>query len=545
MPALPVGSVITVDSTEDNNERDSSLTLREAILLATGDLSVAAVDSGEKDNVASAGQAGPGAGFADVIVFDAGVFGGDGATIELTSTLPPLSTGGDTLDGGDNIVTVDGGSGEDPTGGVGDGGFIFRERDAGGVGRGFIINSDGNTIKGLRIYNFSNRAIDIGSDNLAKRENTIGPGNVISASHIAVYVAGPMTEGNRIIGNFLGTDPSGTEIMGNNHGVWTTNDAHDNTIGGTTPEERNIISSNGFSGLTLWAAHRNRVIGNYFGTDVTGTKALGMTRSGMRIDVGGSDNIIGGTTPGERNLFSGGNAIGIEISGRVETTGNKIIGNYIGLDPTGKVALGNGIGVAIFESMDGETFWPPGPTENFLGGLEPGERNIISGNTDSGISIANAGKNHIVGNYIGTDCSGRVAVPNLIGILLLDRSKENAVGPANVISGNSVQGVAIRGEENFGNSVIGNMIGTDAEGGGALGNGQNGVEIEGPSKDNVIGGSDADGNIIAHNGRHGILLVDTSGNTTSGNTIHDNAGESIETVARGDLERPFPFLQVR
>ena len=533
--SLPDGSEITVDSSEDNDERDSKLTLREAILVATGGLSVADLSGDEKDNVANAGQAeskGPGAGFADVIVFDAGVFGGDGAIIELTSTLPPLGTGGDTVDGGDNIVTVDGGSGADQTEWDGSG-FIFRQ-ETGGVGTGFIISSDGNTIRGLRIYNFSVNAVRIGATSGRSSENTIGPGNVISANDIAVYVAGQMAEGNRIIGNFLGTDPSGTEVMGNNHGVWMTADAHDNTIGGVSEEERNIISSNGFSDVTLWTAHRNRLTGNYFGTDVTGTKALGRTRSAVRIDVGGVDNIIGGTTPGERNIFSGGNSIGIEISGRTETRGNRIIGNYIGLDATGRVALGNGIGVAIFEGTDGETFYPPGPTENVVGGLEPGERNIISGNSGSGISIANASKNRIVGNYIGTDCEGREAMPNGIGVNLLDRAKENVVGPANVISGNG-HGVIIAGEDSFGNSVVGNIIGANAEDAGPLGNGQNGIVIRGPSKDNVIGGADDDGNIIAYNGGHDILIEGSSGNDTAGNSIHDNTGKSIETVRRGDI----------
>ena len=509
VPALPSGSVITVDSTEDNNERDSSLTLREAMLLATGPLSAADLSAGEKDNVASAGQAGPGAGFADAIVFDAGVFGGDGATIKLNETLPPLGTGGDTVDGGDNIVTVDGGAKENTEVGA---------VNVGGVGAGFLITSDSNTIRGLRLYNFSVDAVRISGTNVSAKENTIGPGNVISANHFALYVVGPMAEGNRIIGNFIGLDPSGAEARPNDHAMWMTGDAHDNTIGGTTPEERNIVSSNIFSGMTFWTAHRNHIIGNYFGTDVTGMKAVGTGRSAIRVDVGGSDNVFGGTAPGERNIFSGGNAIGIEFSGRTETTGNKIIGNWIGLDATGRAALGNGIGVAIFESMDGETFWPPGPFENVVGGLEPGERNVISGNGGAGVSIANADHNTILGNYIGTDCEGKTSIPNGEGVNLRARAKENVIGPGNVISGNGGNGVAIIGVETFGNIVIGNTIGTNADEG-PLGNGRYGVFIEGPAKDNVIGGSDGDANVIAYNSGGAIVIEGSSGNSTDGNSL--------------------------
>ena len=525
---LPEGATeITVDSIEDNDGRDDQLTLREAILLAVGELTVGALNPGEADNVVGPGgpgSHGPGADSIDVIVFDPDVFGGSDAVIELTGPLPSLATGGDIVDGGDSVVTLDGGAQENTEVGA---------INVGGVGAGFSISSDSNTIRGLRIYNFSEAAIAILGVDTSASENIIGPGNVISANHFAVYATGSMAAGNRIIGNFLGTDPSGTVAMGNNHGVWMTFGPHDNTIGGDSEDERNIISGNKMTGITLWSAHSNRVIGNYIGTDVTGTKSLGSPR-GMRIDVGGSYNIIGGTTPGERNIFSG-NSIGIEISGRVETTGNRIIGNYIGLDATGQAAVGNGVGINIEEGDDGEDVFPPGPTENVVGGLEPGERNIISGNGQAGIFIRNASSNHIVGNYIGTDPEGKRSILNGTGVILVDRAKENVVGPANVISGNLREGVIVMGIENFGNSVIGNIIGANAEDEGPLGNGQNGILIQDPSKDNVIGGSGDDGNIIAHNDGHGIMLEKTSGNAISGNSIFDNAGESIETVKRGDI----------
>lgn len=60
--------------------------------------------------------------------------------------------------------------------------------------------------------------------------------------------------------------------------------------------------------------------------------------------------------------------------------------------------------------------------------------------------------------------------------------------------------------------------------------------IRGPARDNVIGGDEEGlGNAIGFNGGHGIMLEKTSGNTVSGNSIFDNAGESIETVRRGQI----------
>ena len=176
--------------------------------------------------------------------------------------------------------------------------------------------------------------------------------------------------------------------------------------------------------------------------------------------------------------------------------------------------LSNGIGVAIFESMDGETFWPSGPFQNVVGGLEPGERNVISGNRGAGVSIANADHNSIVGNYIGTDCEGKTSIPNGDGVSLLDRAKENVIGPGNVISGNGGNGVAIRDEDN-----VGNIIGANAEEEGPLGNGRYGVFIEGPAKDNLIGGSDDDANVIAYNREGAIVTEGSSGNSTDGNSV--------------------------
>ena len=196
--------------------------------------------------------------------------------------------------------------------------------------------------------------------------------------------------------------------------------------------------------------------------------------------------------------------------------------------------MGNETGINIEEGTDGEDFFPPGPTENVVGGLEPGERNIISGNRAAGINITNASRNRIVGNYIGTDPEGKEPIPNGLGITLVARAKENVVGPGNVISGSLRQGVIITGDDNFENRIIGNIIGANADGE-PLGNGQHGVHIQGPSKDNVIGGAEEDGNVIVHNGGNGILIEDSTGNDIDGNSIDDNTGGNIETVKRDDI----------
>jgi hypothetical protein len=80
--------------------------------------------------------------------------------------------------------------------------------------------------------------------------------------------------------------------------------------------------------------------------------------------------------------------------------GNKIVGNWIGLDSTGTAASANsGDGLQI----------GTGSNANTIGGLNSYERNVLSGNTDDGMEVKGA-NNIIIGNYIGTNAAGTAAV---------------------------------------------------------------------------------------------------------------------------------------
>jgi hypothetical protein len=110
---------ITVDSTDDTNTRDTELTLREAIMLATGDLTLDDLWFSECEQVSGTLWTGlygcsspdpPGETSADTIVFDVSVFPpGGSATIALVYTLPRLDTDNDTVDGSATSIAVDGG----------------------------------------------------------------------------------------------------------------------------------------------------------------------------------------------------------------------------------------------------------------------------------------------------------------------------------------------------------------------------------------------------------------------------------------------------
>jgi len=155
--------------------------------------------------------------------------------------------------------------------------------------------------------------------------------------------------GNIIEGNYIGTDVTGTMNRGNFQGGLRIWDAPNNTIGGTTPEARNVISgNNGYAvGILLPGATANKVQGNYIGTDATGTADLGNFDHGVFIYEAASSNTIG---PG--NVIVGNSGAGIAIHG-IGTTGNKILGNFIGTDASGREALGNtSAGVKIISCSD-------------------------------------------------------------------------------------------------------------------------------------------------------------------------------------------------
>ena len=83
------------------------------------------------------------------------------------------------------------------------------------------------------------------------------------------------------------------------------NVADGNTIGGTTASARNIIVGSTIQGgILISDANDNIVQGNFIGTDVTGTVAVGNPAGGILINEG-VNNIIGGISIGEGNIISG------------------------------------------------------------------------------------------------------------------------------------------------------------------------------------------------------------------------------------------------
>jgi hypothetical protein len=198
-----------------------------------------------------------------------------------------------------------------------------------------------------------------------------------------LLITGAATSGNIVEGNYIGTDVTGTKAIPNACvGVYISLSSN-NTIGGTTAGAGNLISGNlGSAGIVIDTANGNKIQGNYIGTDVTGTKAIG-NWDGIDLvssDAGSpSNNVIGGTTAAARNIISGNPRVAIRLH---KANANLIEGNYIGTDVTGTHALSNGAGVII---EYGST--------NSIGGTTKGAGNVIAFNQATGVII--------VGDYAG------------------------------------------------------------------------------------------------------------------------------------------------
>ncbi len=290
------------------------------------------------------------------------------------------------------------------------------------------------------------------------------------------------------------------------------------------------------SAIVFWEGGGNVAEGNFVGT-VSGATALG---TGSGIDVArSSGNTIGGTTLAARNLIVGATLPAIVV--REGSSENVVRGNYVGLDPTGSVALPNaGNDIVLYDS-----------TANTIGGTTAASRNVVTGGPDPTIAsvgiasnidpdpVTNASDNLVSGNYLGTDASGNVGLgPAGVSLFILDASNNTIGGGAgNVIAdSDGVFAVGVRplALAATANTISNNTIGVGADGATALGHAGPGVRIYGPgaAANSVVG------NTIRNN-RIGVVVREDagSGNTISQNRISVNAQLGIDLgvlVATGE-----------
>ncbi len=338
-------------------------------------------------------------------------------------------------------------------------------------------------------------------------------------------------DSNRVTGCFLGPDAVGRERLDISASGLEIRGGQYNIVGGRSETDRNVMSGNRNNGVFICnQSSHNHIIGNFIGVNASGTDTLGNSH-GIRIASESHHNTIG-----PDNILSGNQGDAIVI--QQDSDHNRILGNHIGTNPEGTESWGN-LGNGIF--LTGES------SSNQIGGSTPEDRNLISGNGQVAIAIYSSGvdSNIVQGNYIGTDITGSVALPNRDNGITLRRGVKynliggSAPGEGNLISGNERTGIFLFLDDNSHNRIEGNFIGTTADGDGALGNGICGIKIKHPATQNSIGPD----NRIAFNGEQGIYIYsDAIQNTITENAIFMNGGPGIELATGGNTELDAPVL---
>ena len=369
------GAVITVTGSGDTIAIDGLSTLREAITSINNQADVNAdVTLNRVGNYASLAGGTP-----DVINFN---IGAGVQTIAPTGAEPtivrPLTINGYSASGASANTLANA-----------DNALILIRLDGPGAGAGVDgltlgAGSGGSTIKGLDISNFAGNGIVIQSN------------------------------GNFIVGNFIGVDPTGTARAPNGtfpnsgDGIRILN-ASNNQIGSTNAGDRNVVSGNALGGIHIVGtlatpATGNIIQGNFVGVATDGVSSVGNRTEpapapgsaegnnlfGIEIS-GGNLNTIGGTAAGARNVV-GFNADGVEIDNGAQQ--NIIQGNFAGVGadgvtPTKNLLHGialrssNGFGAPLGPAQPNE----PGVSFNLIGGTTAGAGNLVEFNGTAGIAV--------------------------------------------------------------------------------------------------------------------------------------------------------------
>jgi CSLREA domain-containing protein len=188
--------------------------------------------------------------------------------------------------------------------------------------------------------------------------NSLVKGLVINRFGAGIAVnrtASTNSTGNRIEGNFIGTNAAGTADLGNLfQGVFIS--GSNNTVGGTSRAARNLTSGNGANGVVTTNGSGNQVLGNLIGTDRTGTEDLGNDGAGVLLSF--PNQTVGGDTSAGANIIAFNGQAGVAVVNSF-STGNGILRNSI---------FSNG-GLGIDLGDDGRTANDPGDADTGTGGL--------------------------------------------------------------------------------------------------------------------------------------------------------------------------------
>ena len=379
---------------------------------------------------------------------DFGIPGTGVQTIQLGSALPALSdtSGPTTIDG----YTQPGAS-PNTDQFASNAAIQVQVRGTGSHGiDGLAITSADNVVTGLAFFNL----------------------------RTAIWLHGLGSTRNSVRGNFVGTNAAGTfgfaaaDLDLDAIGVEFSAGANGNHIGEETLAGRNVLSGNARHGIACYQGSSNVVYNNIVGLSPLGDRRLQNVKHGSDWNSECANNVIGGTGPLQRNIFSGNGVIGaadgsagVEISHDPGNTGQKVIGNCFGTD------------VACTTSFSWTTnaFWGIHVEDTASNVVI--DHNVVVKSPNGGIKFEglNTTADRVTNNLVGVAPDGKPLPNSAFGILIADRASGDVIGPGNVIANNPV-GVWITGTNTHFNTITQNSI---------YSNSGLGIRIDAPANDSI------------------------------------------------------------
>lgn len=256
---------------------------------------------------------------------------------------------------------------------------------------------------------------------------------------------------------------------------------------------------------------------------------------------------------------SGGTTIkGIAIYGnpvaqnmRIDTSDNVVICSNIGTEGTGLIAKGGKAGIDLFTGIN--------KSDNRIGGTDPGDFNIISGNEGTGLTVdGGSDSTLVVGNLFGIDATGIQQLPNINtggGSVTVNEAENTIIGGTTLAERNYFGGsmpdsfgtLGIFGGS--GNQVIGNVFGIGTDGVTSVMTPDQmpiaAITIVATTGLVIGGDTESHGNIIANHPIAGIMSLSTTSGIVKNNTISNISNTafgvsygvyilSVETLLPGD-----------
>jgi hypothetical protein len=246
----------------------------------------------------------------------------------------------------------------------------------------------GNVQQGVLVIGIQNRIGVRGQDPDPSAERNLISGN---GNGVLLQGGGQnVLAGNFIGTDVTGTRPLGNSGIGldifqsNGNLIGTNGDGVGDTL------ERNIISANQYDGVDISQGSNNNVLaGNFIGTDVTGTQPLGNTRAGINANYSSSFNRIGTDglsvdNAGEANIISC-NGGQIDLGSGAPGQGNLIAGNFVGTDINGNLIPGFTTGSGI--DVEGDSNDQIGGSPTLANTIANNNHGVAVSGTSTGVSI--------------------------------------------------------------------------------------------------------------------------------------------------------------